>query len=251
MKPTGFILYDGPSLIDDRPIVAIAIVKSKNDKTGNMVQTYILRSDIAPTLALKSGDDSSVCGRCKHRPIFGGKCYVNVGHGPLAVFNAYKRGNYPRATDTATLGVGRMVRLGTYGDPYAVPADVWQALISRADGHTGYTHQWLRMRSSDLAAMSQARALRDIVMASVDDPAEHALARQDGWRTFRVRGDDSEPLLPREFVCPASHESGKRLHCAECGACDGAGKHPNAATVTIVVHGPRAPRRTIQIRSAA
>lgn len=47
-KLKSSILYRGPSLLDGQPIVAIAIVKSDNAKTGNMVQTYILREDIDP-----------------------------------------------------------------------------------------------------------------------------------------------------------------------------------------------------------
>lgn len=257
MKPTGFILYEGPSLIDGQPIVAIAITHSGNSKTGDMVQTYIMRSDINPVHALKTGDDGSVCGRCKHRPVFGGKCYVNVTHGPRSVFEAYKRGRYPHAVRFANLwfppnptgvhaiangtpciGKGRMVRLGTYGDPAAVPVQVWVDLLKFSSGHTGYTHQWHR-----------APDLRGLAMASVDTPEEHAQARAMGWRTFRVRHDDSDPLMPREFVCPASHEAGKRLTCADCGACDGTNGHaPNAASVAIVVHGPRAPRRVISIQ---
>ena len=36
------IIYNGPSLLDGTPIIAIAIRKSGNAKTGDMVQTYIL-----------------------------------------------------------------------------------------------------------------------------------------------------------------------------------------------------------------
>ena len=42
-KPKGYIIYEGASLIDGKPIVEIAILSSKNVKTGNMIQTYILR----------------------------------------------------------------------------------------------------------------------------------------------------------------------------------------------------------------
>src|SRR4051812_46786701 len=44
-KPNGLILYRGPSLLDGKPIVVVAIGfarKSKNLKTGNMLGTYIL-----------------------------------------------------------------------------------------------------------------------------------------------------------------------------------------------------------------
>ena len=233
-KPTGYILYQGASLIDGAPIVAIAITgKSTNSKTGNMVQTYIIRSDINPVEALKTGDDVSVCGDCKHRPINGGACYVNVGQGVNAVYKAFLKGNYPVATDIESLGLNRMVRLGTYGDPYAVPVDIWEALTSKAKGRTGYTHQW---QKND----EQSQKLSRITMASVDSLAEQAIALSKGLRYFRVM-HASESKLAKEFTCPASEEGGKRVTCAECGACNGTTKSTGANPV-IIVHGAKKSR---------
>ena len=65
---SGFVFYDGPSLIDGAPIVAIAVLESENGKTGDMVQTYILRADVDPVSALRTGEDASICGDCVHRP---------------------------------------------------------------------------------------------------------------------------------------------------------------------------------------
>ena len=55
-KPLGYILYEGPSQIDGAPIVVIVnkIDGSDNAKTGAMVQTFIIRSDVAPTEALRT-----------------------------------------------------------------------------------------------------------------------------------------------------------------------------------------------------
>lgn len=233
-KPTGYVIYHGPSQLDGQSIVVIAITGSSNRKTGDMVQTYIMRSDVAPLNALASGQDVSICGDCKHRPSNGGACYVNVGHGPRSVYAAYLRGNYPSLThDTAfilSLGVGRMVRLGTYGDPAAVPFRVWNALTSSAQGVTGYTHQW-----------KHASALRTLCMASVDSPHEKAQAQALGWRTFRIRADESESLMHRESVCPASEEAGKKLTCMECGACNGIGSG-RRGSIAIIVHGAKSAR---------
>lgn len=254
MQPTGFILYEGPSMLDGAPIVAIATGfgrPSSNRKTGDMVQTYILRRDIAPLDALRTGADASVCGDCKHRQGQGGACYVNVGHGPRAVWDAYRRGRYPRtcngkarptaadhAEERATLGEGRTVRLGTYGDPAAVPAWVWEALTARASGRTGYTHQW----ANRSLPMAHREALRSLLMASVDTPQEAEEARILGWRYFRVRGE-GEALGRREAVCPASEEAGKRRTCATCLACDGATPgRTERASMAIVVHGSLARR---------
>ena len=63
----GFIFYRGASPIDGAPIVAVATLKSANSKTGDMVQTWILREDISPLDAIGSGEDASICGNCAHR----------------------------------------------------------------------------------------------------------------------------------------------------------------------------------------
>ncbi len=67
---TGVILYIGPSMLDGSPIVAIAnriVAKSSNEKTGALVQTFIIRADLSPLDALATGADASICGDCKHR----------------------------------------------------------------------------------------------------------------------------------------------------------------------------------------
>lgn len=235
-QPTGYIVYEGPSLLDGAPIVAIALTGSSNRKTGNMVQTYIIRQDVKPTDALKTGQDASVCGDCKHRPINGGACYVVVAQGPVVVWKGYKAGKYPKATpdQIAQLGQDRMVRLGTYGDPMAVPAEVWEVLTVGAAGRTGYSHQW---GNKALPAHHVARIMA-LTMASVDDQREASQAQAQGLRYFRIRSAD-EPISAREFMCPASDEAGKRKTCSQCGACDGSERGLKASPV-IIVHGTKA-----------
>jgi hypothetical protein len=230
-------------MLDGQPIVGIATLHSENEKTGNMVQTYILRSDMTPLDALASGADVSICGACPHRPKtirerdrktgrFTSRrvrtCYVDVGKSVQQVFGAFARGSYPQLepVDGAPLLADRMVRLGAYGDPAAIPAHVWIALLAYAKGHTGYTHQWRKPMAADLAP---------IVMASADSAKDRDIARAKGWRTFTIRRAD-EPLAAREFACPASPEGGNRKQCIDCGACDGATR-ANQASVAIVVHG--------------
>lgn len=232
--PTGFILYRGPSLLDGAPIVVVATMKTKNRKTGNMVQTWILRDDMSPLAAVRSGADASVCGDCPHR---GTSCYVNVGQAPSSVHRGLERGVYPLTTaqGLATIGRGRLVRLGAYGDPAAVPLSVWTALLSESTGHTGYTHQWKR---SDL---TEIPGLLGLVMASADSPADAAQARSLGARFFRIRGAD-DPLARGEFTCPASDEGGSRGTCADCLACDGSARGASKASPVIIAHGSRASR---------
>src|SRR5271165_5264167 len=119
--PRGYILYRGPSMLDGAPIVAIATMHSENRKTGNMVQTWILREDLSPVDASKAHADASICGDCKHRWSLGGACYVNIGQAPGGIWRAYKRGAYLETcyVTLRTIGAGRAVRLGAYGDPAA------------------------------------------------------------------------------------------------------------------------------------
>jgi hypothetical protein len=232
----GFVFYRGPSKLDGAPIVAIATLESANGKTGDMVQTWILREDISPLDAIASGADSSICGDCQHRGSADTvrTCYVDVGKAPMGIWKAYHRGIYPDlSNDPATvraLVAGRKVRMGAYGDPYPVPISAWKPILAASDDHTGYSHQWRR---------PQAQYLRPYVMASVDSASERDLAHAMGWRTFRVRAE-TEPLAAREIACPASPEGGNRKQCITCTACDGASRGAKQASIAIVVHGKAA-----------
>ena len=132
----GFIMYQGPSVLDGQPIVVVATMSTSNVKTGQMIQTWILRSDINPVEASKTGDDSSICGNCVHRHHKGptgkggGACYVNIGQAPNAVYKGYKRGIYPVFSfdDHAQYFSHRKIRLGAYGDPAAVPFGVMRSI---------------------------------------------------------------------------------------------------------------------------
>jgi hypothetical protein len=233
-KQTGAIFFEGPSRIDRAPIVGIAVYKSGNKKTGDMVQTYILRQDVRPSRAIKLGRDESICGSCRHRGDGSGSdrtCYVNVGRSIDPVWKKYNRGGYSGQLDRARMR-GRAVRLGAYGDPAAIPLRIWRDLLRGTSGHTGYTHQWKRFA-----------AMRYLCMASVDTPAEQSQAIARGWRTFRVRPDLDAPTMGNEIVCPASAEAGEKLHCIECKICCGIDRHPSAKNVVIAAHGSPIVRR--------
>ena len=213
------ILYEGPSSFDGAPVVVIATGyerQSKNPKTGSMIQTWIIRSDINPFEAVKSGKDSSVCLTCPQRWHNGGGCYVNPAYAPLNVYKRYKRGKYQKVQDIAAFGEGKNIRLGSYGDPAVIPLDVWENLISKAAMYTGYTHAWRSMRG---------KGWKNIFMASVERPHDVVVANMLGWRTFRT----GEKRKTNEMTCPASAEAGKKLTCLECNSCDGT----NASGLTI------------------
>lgn len=233
---TSAVIWEGPSALDGSPIVVIATGlgrSSRNEKTGAMIQTWIIRADVDPFEATKTGDDASVCGACPHRPALGGSCYVKTFQAPKSVWKAYRAGRYPRIApeDLAALGADRVIRLGSYGDPAAAPFAIWQALVSRAKATTGYTHQWRTAHP----------AFRTVVMASADSLEEAQEARAAEWRTFRIR-TAQEPLEPKaEFICPASAEAGYRTDCATCRACGGLDAKAKASPV-IIAHGATARR---------
>ena len=231
----GFVFYRGPSPIDGAPVIGIATLKSKNGKTGDMIQTWILREDISPLDAIASKEDASICGSCFHRGNAKRKrtCYVDVGKAPQGVWLAYHRGSYVDLShDPETIAFlmrDRIVRMGAYGDPAMIATDAWRMVLKGSDGHTGYSHQWRE---------AWAQELREYVMASVESAGEQDVARALGWRTFRVRSD-AEPLATREIECPASREGGSTKQCITCQACDGAPR-AGKVSITIVVHGAMA-----------
>lgn len=250
VKPTGYIIYEGPSLLDGAPIVVIALTgKSANSKTGALMQTYILRSDLSPLDAIKAGKDVSICGDCIHRGSAGRKrsCYVNIGQGAMMVFKTYMAGKYPKIRNVnalVALGWKRKVRLGTYGDPAAVPAKIWNSLTLLADSNTGYTHQ---LNHPNLT-QKQISAITDLCMVSADTPADVEQAKARGLRYFRIRLAN-ESVGAKEFVCPASEEAGKRLQCADCMACSGTSK--GKASPVIIAHGSyKSNYRTFRLTAA-
>ena len=226
------VIYRGPSRIDGKPIIVVATYSDRNTKTGRVVQTYIEREDVNPLEASKTGEDESICGTGPLRGTpttdpdrkiaAGRRCYVNLGQGVLIVWRAYHNGVYPDAQDPASrasIGRGRMVRIGTYGDPAAVPDEVWTDLLSEADTWTAYTHQkpWRP----------------DIAMQSADDYHEAALHWHAGRRTFRVITGLDDIDHNHEILCPASKEAGRRVQCAACRLCKGS---VAAKSIAIVEH---------------
>ena len=247
-KILGYIAYEGPSEIDGRPIVVIVnkLNGSDNAKTGaDLVQTFIIRSDVNPVAALKTGDDVSICGQCAHRPLLASEtgdapCYVNVGRSVRSVFEAYKRGRYVKTTPGTLRRIlaGRKVRLGTYGDPAAAPVRMWQEITADAAGIVGYSHQWQAVHF-DHAAWAP------LVMASADTIEEAAQANLYGMRVFRVSvGIDRQAS---ETTCPASAEGGKKATCDSCMLCGGTSKA--ARDIVIADHAVGHKRRVIQIQS--
>lgn len=222
------IIYNGPSLLDGKPIVVIATYSNRNKKTGHVVQTYILRSDLNPLEASKTGEDFSICGNCtmrgevttdpQRKQAKGRRCYVNLGQGVLIVYKSYLRGVYKEGA-ARDMGRGRFVRVGTYGDPAAVPSHVWDELLSESDTWTAYSHQ------------SGWRP--DIAMQSADSHADAIAHWKAGRRTFRVIKGLDQLDKGKEALCPASKEAGRRVQCTACKLCKGSSL---AKSIAIVEH---------------
>lgn len=221
----GYILHEGKSKLDGKPIVVIATMKSANRKTGNMVQTWILRSDIDPVQVSQSKQDFSICGNCPHRQSLRGDCYVNIGQAPLSVYRGFKRGIYKDISqdkDFERYFIGASVRFGAYGDPVLIPLRIVKKIAGVAKNHTGYTHQWKKARF---------QSYNKFFMASVDNIVETSEAIINKWRYFRA--SRSINLAKNEIECVSET---RNITCKKCGLCNG---FNNRKSIVIKLHGSR------------
>lgn len=226
--PRNVIVYDGPSRLTGAPILVIATASNGNRKIGHMLQLWIVPA-ISPLRAIATGEDTAVCGDCALRgqPGHARPCYVYT----PGVDNIWQaRGKAERLTPTAFAArvAGVQLRIGAYGDPVAVPLEIWTPMLLAAGGWTAYSHAWKQ---------PIAQPYRAFCMASVDSEGERGEALALGWRTFRVRATTDTPIVD-EVVCPASEEGGHRAVCADCSLCRGLARP--AKDVVIVAHGMRA-----------
>ena len=151
------------------------------------------------------------------------------------IFKCYARGGYPHATpsEMADIVARRPVRLGAYGDPAALPFEVWEAMLSKQGKRSivGYTHQ--------LAHANFDPRILAYCMVSADSPAEASHARDIGARAYLVRPHGS--TLPKGFSqCPAAEEAGKRTTCASCLLCGG--NSVSGKSISILAHGQQGAR---------
>jgi len=224
--PLGIVVYDGPSKIDGKPIVCIVncFNKSDNEKTGNMLQSWIIRKDIHPQDAINRCEDYSICGSCFKRKTK--SCYVLTHQAPSQIYRSYKEGRYLKfESDMLKYFVGRKLRIGSYGDPSSIETDIWSLLCSVVKSSVGYSSNWKKCNQS----------LKYYCMASVNTEKEYKEAVNKGWRTFRTRPYIETPLLENEIICPASKEGGEETNCSRCGMCSGSTS--NRKNPVIVVHG--------------
>lgn len=220
------LLWRGRSQINGEPILAIMtglFKNSKNPKTGEMLQTWIIGEEIEPINATQTGADAAICGDCPLKRTNLNACYVNL-LGVNNIYRKYKAGGYKPLSNEQKglihyLKMG--VRLGSYGDPAALPFEAWQEILELSQFHTGYTHQW---KSCD-------RRYQKIIMASVESESDYRLARRSGWLTYRVLKTGELPL-DGEIIC--LNQSHQRK-CEDCRLCSGNNNKNHA--IAAQVHG--------------
>lgn len=274
-RQRGVLLWHGPSQINGEPVFALIQFGSGNRKTGSMLQTYILSAERSPMEALHGRLEESICGTCPHRPQADGtrSCYVDwrslatvwqsvTGSGIRT--GIATEGRYLTLQEVASLcgvdtkralellGMGERVRLGTYGDPAAIPAALWSTLTSQAETWTGYTHQW----DNGAVSSEQRQALKPLVRASVDDAQGYQASTSTGWVPFVVTPDVETGRALRSLgpmpvaLCPASEEAGQKVTCAACPiGCKGNQGGKNLAVI-IPAHGPVTAKRSYEGNAA-
>lgn len=193
-----------PSRFTRRPVLAWLGNVSRaprNRKIGNMAQLWI-EPEAEPLT-----DRTSACGSC---PLQGHACYVDKRQAVM-VHRAARGCVVERPPE-----LHKPLRLGADGDPVALSLPFVRELVRKAPGHTGYTHSWRRAPAG----------FRELVMASVDSPAQRREANAKGWRTFRIMLPE-EDIEPGEILCPASKPRSSAT-CSRCLLCNG-GSGPDIA----------------------
>lgn len=223
--PSSAIVWQGPSAFTGREVevlVQCLRTPSTNEKTGAMVQVSIVQAGENPSLLRGTPREADICGDCRGQKRLDGWCYEDWQ--PWLIGQRRHLAERVLLVPASEMLRGRAVRIGAYGDPAAVPYEVWQLLLTHARAWTGYTHAW---RTCD-------PRFRLNLMASVESEAEAQEAAGDGWRTFRIR-QPLGVLGAGEIVCPYETH---RVTCERCRLC--AGQARPAKSLVITVHGPRA-----------
>tara|TARA_Y100000310_G_scaffold182969_1_gene183008 strand:+ start:714 stop:1403 length:690 start_codon:yes stop_codon:yes gene_type:complete len=210
--------WEGQSEINGKDIVlAIGAEKrkSRNPKTGPMVQVAAFVKDVSPLEAQKTGADEATCGGCPLRPklhkeakskneeVSKYPCYVKTFR-KLAQWTAINKREVDYAGALSALS-GRAVRFGEYGNMSSVPREVIEPLMQATNNHTLYEHEWEKPENQWLNLYA---------MASVHSLEERARAKELGFRTFRVGDDPQEG----EVFCPNHTHN---IQCIDCKLCSG------------------------------
>ena len=210
--------------------VPLYVSKSKNRKTGNIIQQFIGKTrdeskatcDSCPLLVMKGdkaeGDKDQT------------SCYSQYGSEGWAhtiMIKAKERGkDYSLKNALANRSSdSKYVRFGVIGDasginPKVIARD--EKMVRDAGlGVLNYTHFW-KIRSNEKTP--KGAHLKGRAMASVDSWADAKRAVQEGWRAFlhvpkidKLQGKTEDG---HSFTkCPAQRTDNK-ITCNNCGLCD-------------------------------
>ncbi len=210
---------------------------SKNSKTGDGVQIFILPMSWITNGKEEMSDDTASCMDCIHSKLKNGSCYVRKGfaeYGLKSKVNSlhkqYLSGDLILRSLNELIGIegpklkGKFVRFGAYGEPVLLGPQVTKKISNLALNFTGYTHQW---------HIPQYEWSKKYFMASVESNALMEKANSKGFRTFRVR-TKLNGLHASEIICPASKEGGRKVTCNNCVLCKGASS--KAKSIVIIKH---------------
>lgn len=210
---------------------------SKNSKTGDGVQIFILPMSWITNGKEEMSNDSASCLDCIHSKLKNGSCYVRKGfaeYGLKSKVNSlhkqYLSGDLVLSPIAELLNVegdkirGKFVRFGAYGEPVLLGPIVTKQIADIALNFTGYTHQW---------HIPQYEWSKKYFMASVETDALMEKANSKGFRTFRVR-TKLQSTKVNEIMCPASKEGGRRVTCNKCVLCKGSSS--KAKNIVIIKH---------------
>lgn len=226
MKNNTYILHEGTKNGQRYFVAASGFTReSQNRKTGDMIQIWIMLTDVNPVAAVQSGLDAvTICEGCPFAS--GNGCYVNVGQSPLAIWKSYHSGNMPKLMpkDYATAFTGEKVRFGAYGNPTLIPLSMVKAIAKASTGWTGYFHNWKTMPAAKRNAYNQ------FFMVSTETASSLKLANSLQLRVFHV-----SPVQPANTVECLADSRG--LTCAQCQLCQGWSKP--AKSVWINPHGSK------------
>ncbi len=248
------ILFEGPSLINGRPIVVIATPDS-NPKTGEMLYTWILDAEISPEEAAFNGVDESICGGCKFRaqpssvPSASSLskitwkhsriCYVRLSSesdefgtpkadekmGPAEIWRAWKNGEFGRWQSFGPVPAWQNDECRMSWYQYHGPLSV--RIGSYGDPGAAPTEMWIDLvrYAPNFTAYTHLwktcdQQLKKYCMASVDTPEERIEANEMGWRAFVVAPMDVDVAqLGSDVLCPMT--AGKPVTCNTCHMCQG------------------------------
>jgi hypothetical protein len=198
--------------------------RSTNGKTGGAVQTYLISKE-------RLTEKEVFGAKCEECPMRA-KCYVNQDkhsvRGALKKLLSGERTSYKWAvlSDVLPMLSGRIVRLGTYGDPSVIPLNDLAKITGACRGWLGYTHFW-RDVDTDYSRY---------LMASCESASHELLASSLGYRRFKARLSLEDNILSDSILCPAVSRG---ITCDRCGLCNGSREGDKRKSIYLDLHGSR------------